>query len=154
MGKYGKRFLIGWIISSILMFGLSYLWHGVFLYDYDLITYPIGIYLVCAAIAYFVIGFIVSRAFTIEFFDRFSRHPLVRGPLIGFGTGVAIYLLATAINVATHVNVTFSRGDLKFFALDVVWQGIEQSFGGLVIGIVYMVVFERMPEPSSEENEE
>jgi len=142
MGKYGKRFLIGWIISSLVMFGMSYLWHGVFLNDYQLITYPLGIYLTAAAIAYLFIGFLVSRAFILEFFDKISRHPLLRGPAIGFACGVLVYIIATA------VHVTFNKDmDMKYLVLDITWQGIEQAFGGLVIGIVYMVVFEPFPNP-------
>jgi hypothetical protein len=144
MSKYGKRFVIGWIISSMVMFGLSYLWHGIFLNDYQLISYPLGVYLIAAAIAYLFIGFLVSRAFIIEYFDRFTRHPLLRGPAIGFACGVLVYIVATA------VHVTFNKDmDLKYLVLDITWQGIEQAFGGLVIGIVYMVVFEPFPEPTS-----
>ena len=137
MAKYGKRFLIGWIISSLSMFGLSYLWHGVFLNDYQLITYPLGIYLVCAAVAYLLIGFLVSRAFIIEYFDKVTRHPLGRGPFIGFICGVLVYIIATV------VHVTFNKDmDLKYLFLDIFWQGVEQAFGGLMIGIVYMLVYE------------
>jgi len=147
MPKYGKRFLIGWIISSLGMFGMSYLWHGVFLNDYQLITYPLGIYLVCAAIAYLLIGFLVSRAFMIQSFDKMSRHPLVRGPVIGFICGVLVYIIATV------VHVTFNKDmDIKYLFLDIMWQGIEQSIGGLVIGIVYMLVYEPFHVEEVEEN--
>ncbi len=136
---YGKRFIIGWIITSLLMFGLSYVWHGIVLYDYEQITYPIAIYLTSAAIAYLFIGFLVSRAFLIPFFDKISRNPLIRGPLIGFACGVLVYILATV------VHVTFNKDmDLKYLVLDITWQGIEQAFGGFVVGLVYMMVYEPM----------
>ena len=149
MAKYGKRFLIGWIISSLVMFGLSYLWHGVFLNDYQLITYPIGIYLIASAIAYLFIGFLVSAAFTIEYFDKISRHPLLRGPAIGFACGLLVFIVATVI------HVSFSKDmDMRYMLLDITWQGIEQAFGGLVIGIVYMMVFEPYPHPNAVEGDE
>jgi MFS family permease len=149
MSKYGKRFLVGWIVSSMIMFGTSYLWHGIVLNDYQFITYPLGVYLIAASIAYFFIGFLVSRAFILEFFDRFSRHPLIRGPLIGFACGILVYIIATA------VHVTFNKDmDLKYLLLDITWQGIEQAFGGLVIGIVYMTVYERFPNPAVEKEVE
>ncbi|MDQ3110735.1 MAG: hypothetical protein M3R17_12650 [Bacteroidota bacterium] len=144
---YGKRFIIGWIISSVLMFVLSYIWHGVVLYDYAQITYPLGIYLTASAIAYLFIGFLVNRAFVIPFFDRISRHPLLRGPAIGFACGMLVYI------VATVVHVTFNKDmELKYFLLDVTWQGIEQAFGGFVVGLVYMFVYEPHPFPVEKEN--
>lgn len=142
---YGKRFIIGWLISSMLMFGLSYIWHGVVLYDYAQITYPLGIYLTASAIAYLFIGFLVNRAFVIPFFDRVSRHPLARGPAIGFAVGVLVYIIATV------VHVTFNKDmELKYFLLDITWQGIEQGFGGFIVGLVYMFVYEPHPFTADE----
>ena len=148
MRTYGKRFLIGWIVCSLIMFGLSYLWHGVFLNDYELITYPMGIYLTAASIAYLFIGFVVSRAFLIEYFDKISRHPLVRGPLIGFACGVLMYVIATVLHVSFNKDM-----DMKYLVLDITWQGIEQAFGGFVVGLVYMLVFEPFPKPAEEKEE-
>ena len=144
---YGKRFVIGWIISSVLMFGLSYIWHGVILYDYAQITYPLGIYLTASAIAYLFIGFLVNRTFVMPFFDKISHHPLLRGPAIGFACGVLVYIIATV------VHVTFNKDmDLKYLVLDITWQGIEQAFGGFVVGLVYMFVYEPHPFRAEEEN--
>ncbi|CAN5144109.1 hypothetical protein BH09BAC5_BH09BAC5_28320 [soil metagenome] len=145
---YGKRFIISWLVSSLMMFGLSYVWHGIVLYDYDQITYPIAIYLTASSIAYLFIGFLVSRSFLIPFLDKVSHHPLLRGPAIGFACGILVYILATV------VHVTFNKDmDLKYFLLDITWQGIEQAFGGFVVGIVYMLVYE--PHPMHiEEHEE
>jgi hypothetical protein len=140
MRTYGKRFIIGWIIASMSMFGLSYLWHGFVLNDYAQITYPLGIYLMASALAYLFIGFLVSRAFLIPFFDKLTRHPLLRGPAIGFACGLLVYIIATV------VHVTFNKDmDLRYFVLDITWQGIEQAFGGFVIGLVYMYVYEANP---------
>lgn len=146
MRSYGKRFLIGWIVSSVVMFGLSYCWHGIVLNDYKLSNYPIGIYLIAASIAYIFIGFLVSRAFLLKFFDKISHHPLLRGPAIGFACGLLVYIIATVV----HVNFT-KELDIKYLVLDITWQGIEQAVGGLVIGIVYMTVFEAFPHPVEEE---
>ena len=137
MNIYGKRFIIGWILTTLVMFGLSYLWHGIFLYGYAMISYPMWIYLTAASIAYMFIGFLVSRSFLLPFFDKISRHPLLRGPAVGFACGVLVYI------VATVVHVTFNKDmDLKYLLLDITWQGIEQAFGGFVVGLVYMFVHE------------
>lgn len=130
------------------MFGLSYCWHGLFLNDYKLINYPIGIYLISAAIAYIFIGFLISRAFLLRFFDKISKHPLLRGPAVGFACGLLVYVIATVV----HVNFTKDL-DLKYLLLDITWQGIEQSVGGLLVGIIYMTVFEAFPHPAEIEEE-
>lgn len=142
MKKYGKRFYLGWIFSSILMFLCSYLWHGVVLNDYSLINYPLGIYLVSAGVVYLVIGFLLNRIFVAEFIDRFSQKAIPRGLLSGVTLGVLVYMIALV------VGVTFTKGlDPKYMVLDVVWQAIEQSVGGLVVGLVYQFVFEYIPHP-------
>jgi hypothetical protein len=147
MKKYGKRFLIGWLVSSVGMFGVSYLWHGFFLNDYQRMNFPMAIYLVAASITYLVIGFLVSRVFIIEYFDKISRHPLLRGPAVGFTCGMVVYIVAMAIQASNASGygsiVTFNKEfDAKYMVLDLTWQGIEQAFGGLIIGLVYMFVFE------------
>lgn len=137
MHIYGKRFYMGWIFTTLVMFGLSYLWHGVFLYDYDMITYNKAIYFTAASIAYIFIGFLVSRAFLMPFFDKITRQPVLRGFAVGFACGILVYIIATA------VHVTFNKDmDLKYLLLDITWQGIEQAFGGMMVGIVYMAVHE------------
>jgi len=149
MKKYGKRFMLGWIFSSILMFGFSYLWHGVVLNDYSTINYPLGVYLVSAGIVYLVIGFLLNRIFIAEFIDRFSQKPMARGLLSGLALGVVVYM------VALVVGVTFTKGlDIKYLLLDVCWQAIEQAVGGLVVGVVYMTVLEFIPQPLEEEEED
>lgn len=146
MKKYGKRFMIGWILSSIVMFALSYVWHGVVLNDYELISYPFEIYLVSAGVVYLVLGFLISRIFIAEFLDRYSEKAIVRGLLTGVGLGVIAYMTALVL------GVSFSKGlDPKFMALDIFWQVIEQTAGGLTVGLVYLFVFEFIPQPLEEE---
>ena len=38
--KYTRRFWISWILTSVVMFTMSYVWHGLFLNDYELIAFP------------------------------------------------------------------------------------------------------------------
>jgi hypothetical protein len=138
------------------MFGLSYLWHGLFLNDYKLINYPIGIYIASATITYLIIGFIVSRMFLLQLFDKISVHPMLRGPAIGFACGLLIYIVAIAIQTVNASGygsiVTFNKEwDIKYLLLDITWQGIEQGVGGLLIGIVYMLVYEPLPQMAEEE---
>lgn len=139
--------MLGWIFSSIVMFALSYLWHGVILNDYKLISYPMGIYLVSAGVVYFVIGFLLNRIFIAEFLDRYAEKALPRGLLTGLGLGLIVYM------VALVVGVTFTKGlEVKYLMLDVIWQTVEQCVGGLVVALVYMFVFEFIPQPMEEDD--
>lgn len=146
MKKYGKRFMLGWIFSSILMFAISYVWHGIVLNDFGRISYPFEAYLIAAGVVYLVVGFLMGRIFMAEFLDRFSEKAVPRGLLTGAAVG-AIVFMSTLV-----FGVSFSEGfDSKFMLLDFAWQVVEQTFGGLVIGLVYMFVFEYIPEPVKDE---
>lgn len=128
------------------MFACSYVWHGLVLNDYALITYPMGIYLISAGVVYLVIGFLLNRIFVAEFIDRFSEKVIARGLLSGVTLGVLVYMIALV------VGVTFTKGlDPKYMLLDVLWQAIEQSVGGLIVGLVYHFVFEHVPQPIEED---
>ena len=144
MKKYGKRFMMGWVFSSILMYGLSYVWHGVILNYFALISYPMGVYLFSAGIVYLVIGFLLNRIFIAEFLDRYSTKAVPRGLLSGVALGVIVYM------VALVVGVTFTKGMMEL-AMDVVWQAFEQCAGGFVVGLVYLLVFEFIPQPLEED---
>lgn len=146
MKKYGKRFMLGWILSSIVMFGLSYGWHGYVLNDYEMIKYPLWIYLISAGVVYFVLGFLLNRIFIAEFLDRYAEKPVPRALLTGLGLGIIAYMVALVL------GVTFSKGlDMKFLLLDIVWQAFEQTVGGFVVGLVYMFVFEFIPQPMEDQ---
>lgn len=149
MRKYGKRYFISLLASSIVMYGLSYCWHGLFLNDYQLIQYPLGIFLAAAAVAYLMIGALLGRLFIAPQLDRVSRHPLLRGPVAGVLTGVAVYVLALVIGVTYNKEL-----DLKFIVMDVVWQAIEQAIGGFVTGLVYMFVYEPFYIPQEAEHQD
>lgn len=145
--KYGKRFMLSWILSSLTMFGLSYIWHGIILNDYAILAYPFQIYLISAAVVYLVIGFLLTRIFIAEFLDRISDKAIPRGLAAGAALGVIVYM------VALVVGVTFNSGmELKYLLLDVAWQTAEQCLGGLVVGLVYLLVYEFIPLPMEKEN--
>ncbi|HEU4716930.1 MAG TPA: hypothetical protein VFU15_03825, partial [Bacteroidia bacterium] len=115
---------------------------------FELLPYSLSIYLSAAAVVYLLIGFLLSRAFISPFFDKIARHPVLRGPAVGFGVGVMVYL------VAMVVHVTFNKDlDFRYLLLDITWQGVEEALGGLVVGIVYLVVFENVFHPVPEEND-
>jgi MFS family permease len=128
------------------MFAISYVWHGVVLNDFDRISYPFQVYLVSAAVVYLVVGFLMCRIFIAEFLDRYAEKAIPRGLMTGAGLGVIVFMSTLVF------GVSFSQGfDPKFLVMDLVWQIFEQTLGGLVIGMVYMFVFEFIPQPLEEE---
>jgi H+/Cl- antiporter ClcA len=135
---FSKRFFISWIASTIVMFLLSYVWHGLFLTDFKRLSYPVGIYLIFAAIVYMIIGFVVAKAIDFKGFEKnFKRRPIMRGVISGAACGIAFFL------VATVVGVSFSTGNaLENLILDISWQFFEQMMGGLTAGIVHILVFD------------
>lgn len=147
MKKYGKRFMIGWLLSAILMFAVSYVWHGLVLNDFARISYPFEIYLVSAGVIYLVIAFLMSRIFIAEFLDRYSEKAVPRGLMTGAATGIIVFMATLVFGVSFSTTA-----DPKMLMMDFVWQAVEQTIGGLSIGLVYLLVFELVPHPVEEEN--
>ncbi len=139
--------MLGWIFSSILMFAVSYLWHGIVLNDFERISYPFEVYLISAGVVYLVIGFLMSRIFIAEFLDRYSEKAVVRGLFTGIGLGVIVFMSTLVFGVSFS-----SIADPKFLLMDFIWQVVEQTVGGLVVGLVYLLVFEFIPQPMEDES--
>jgi hypothetical protein len=135
-----KRFFFTWIISSIAMFILSYVWHGVILNDFSKLSYPKEFFLILAAITYVFIGFVLVKFYEAKIFEKtFYHKPLLRGIVKGTLCGIIFFLIATV------VGVSFNTGSgLKNFALDFVWQVLEQGIGGFVVGFTYGPVENRL----------
>ena len=133
-----KRFFISWIASSIVMFALSYMWHGVFLTDFSRLSYPISIFLVFAAFVYLIIGFITAKAIDIKLLEnKFKRKPLLKGLVTGAAFGFTLFVITYV------VGVSFSTGSkLENLLLDGCWQTIEQGIGGIVVGITHFFIFD------------
>jgi len=149
MSKYGRRFWVSCLTSALLMYGLSYVWHGIFLNDYKIMNFPQGVFLAAAAVVYLFIGALVTRLFLFKQLDSVSRHPLLRGPVAGALCGLLMFLLVLV------VGITFSRqSSTEYLLLDLVWQVLEQTLGGFAVGLSYMFVYEPLPERITVEEEE
>ena len=120
------------------MYLLSYLWHGVFLTDYEKLNYPKELFLVFAIVVYLIIGFIVAKAVDISILIKyFKRKPLIRGIIAGSLCGLVLFLMITVI------GVSFSAGsNLENILFDLIWQVIEQMTGGIVVGIIHHLIFD------------
>ena len=121
-----------------MMFALSYIWHGLFLTDFSRLSYPKELFLVFASFVYLIIGFIIAKAFDVKILEnRFKRKPIIKGAVTGAAIGFTLFIISTV------VGVSFSTGSkLENLLLDVCWQVIEQSFGGITVGIAHFFIFD------------
>lgn len=80
----------------------------------------------------------VAKAIDVKLFEKsFKRKPIVRGAISGAVCGLMFFLIATV------VGVSFSTGSkMENLLLDVSWQIVEQSIGGVVVGIAHFFVFD------------
>jgi hypothetical protein len=144
-----KRFIISWILSSLLMFGISYSWHGLYLNDVRTLNYPLTIYLVSSAIAYLFIGYLLMRAYTSTFFNQFFGNLFVRGLICGAVFGLVLYMTALVLGVTFTKNISLTN-----IIIDVSWQTFEQAMGGFLIATLHALVFEPVPMHRIRENRE
>ena len=121
-----KKYVIATFISVLVMFGLSYLWHGILLTDFSRIQIPFNIFLSLLFSAYFGISLLLlivikSKILTISLESK--------GFLSGMALGLIIYL------VALTLGFSFNNSELKSQSmLDMFWQMFEQGVGGYIIG--------------------
>lgn len=129
-----RKLLFSWIVAAMVMFSLSYLWHGIILNDYDRLDYPKSIYLGASIVAYLVIGLVVSKAYEIKILDKFEKKPVIRGIIGGVASGFIIYLIAFV------VGISFGGRKIEYVIVDLFWQMFEQSIGGLAVGITHIAM--------------
>ncbi len=129
-----KRFFISWILSSVSMFTLSLIWHGILLNDLKFITVPPQLFYSLAVLAYLVIGFALSFTYT---YLSMGIGLKLKGSLMGMALGFFIYLIAFVL------GVSFQGGSADHVVVDFIWQMIEQGFGGSIVGGVYLLARRR-----------
>lgn len=130
-----KRFFISWIVSGIAMFSLSYLWHGLFLNDFAQMNYPKQVFFVIAILVYLIISAGIAIVYSHPKLDIYKKQPLQKGLIIGAAFGFALYMITLVIGVS--FTRTMTMGNIM---LDCLWQMIEQSFGGAIVGIASVFV--------------
>ena len=131
-----RRILVPLSLSALVMFGLSWVWHGLALNDLRDLTIPLGLYIALAAVAYLIIGailtFSIHHAMANGWIDIRRAFPL-KAMLYGAVVGFVVYLIALVFGMA------FTGGKLMHMVVDVLWQMVEQCLGGLMVslGIIY-----------------
>jgi hypothetical protein len=141
-----KRFVYSSILSSLFMFGISYAWHGIFLNDLTNLNFPVGIYLISSSFVYLITGCLLSKIFSTQIIASHFRNFFVRGICCGAALGLVVYMFALVL------GITFTKVlSLDSILVDVPWQMFEQSLGGLVVAVVYALIYEPIPMNRSEQ---
>ena len=135
-----KVFSISWILSSLMMFGLSYVWHGVVLNDFERLSYPKEIFLTGSVVTYLILGLLVTRIFLMQFPQQLAAKPMLRGILSGALLGLATYIVTLVVGVSFSTTLT-----TEYILFDMCWQAIEQMVGGITVAFVYIAIYEGNP---------
>ena len=131
-----RGFIVPWLLSAAVMYGLSYVWHGIALTDLQELKIPLGLYLGLAALVYVIIGFAITSL--VHFSIQHEWISLKRAfPLMSFATGGAfgfvVFLLVYIL------GMSFAEHGAMHAAVDAIWQMVEQGIGGVMVsfGIIY-----------------
>lgn len=126
-----KKLGVSWIIVSVLMFTLSYLWHGIVLNDFKRLYIQKDVYLMLMAIVYLVLGATVVGLNTIL---NSKKNEILKAGALGASLGIFIYLVTFVLGVSFDTSKQITH-----IIVDVVWQVTEQGTGGIVCGIIFSV---------------
>ena len=131
-----RHILLPWLASAVLMFGLSYIWHGVVLKDLIELKIPLSLYLVLAGLVYLLIGlalpWIVHKLLEKEWLSLKDGFPF-RCLMVGSVMGFTVYLLVFVL------GLSFADHGMVHVLADAIWQMTEQGLGGLAVsaGIIF-----------------
>jgi len=131
-----RHILLPWLFSACLMFGLSYVWHGLALRDLQELNVPLTLYFLLAFLVYLVLGLIITlavhKAIQYEWISLKRAFPFM-GVLTGAAAGFFVYL------VIFTLGMTFTKHGMMHVVVDILWQMVEQGLGGLAVslGIIY-----------------
>jgi len=138
--KFGLRFFLSWLLTSLVMFSLFYVWHGLFLNDFKRIQFPLFWFQVFAAVTYLLFGIALFLLFESHLLKKISNlflRGLVSGLILGF----------TAFMVASIVNISLTKHlSMQHLMIDCVWQMVEQVIGAMVIVLLKILIHEPQPE--------
>lgn len=128
-----KRFLVSWIVSLLVMYSLSFLWHSVLLND--MLTLPVEkpLYLGLMALTYSVISYVLVYLISNL---SLSGRLVVNRLLVGGALGFFIYLIAFTL------GVSFNQHTATHIGVDFVWQMFEQSVGAVAVHIIFNIFIE------------
>ena len=128
------RLIIATIFSAIVMFGLSYYWHGVLLNDLQLISYDKTLFFGLLSLLYLLVGGALS--FVLMNYKP-EENRILKHFTISVVAGFMLYLIAFVL------GVSFKGEGIEHTVVNFAWQMIEQGLGGFSISVYYMIAHRR-----------
>jgi len=131
-----RYILLPWLMSSAVMFGVSYVWHGLVLTDLEDVSIPLTLYFVLAGVVYLVLGLALTigihKAVQYEWISLKGAFPLMC-MLAAAAAGFFVYLVIFVL------GMSFAKAGMVHMVVDVLWQMFEQALGGLAVslGVIY-----------------
>jgi uncharacterized membrane protein YccC len=131
-----RAFMVPWLLSAVVMYALSYLWHGIALTDLQELKIPLWLYLSLSAVVYLLIALGIKMAIhhciIHEWISLKRAFPLM-STAIGAVVGFVVYLIVFIL------GMSFASREVVHIAVDILWQMLEQAMGGLMVslGIIY-----------------
>lgn len=130
-----RKFFMSWLACFVVMYGLSYTWHGVVLNDFLKISYPKDIFLIVSGVVYFGVALFIT---ILTYVLKRIKDSFKYGILVGGLTGIFIYAIAFLLGISFNAVV-----EPKLVLFDLTWQAFEQGFGGLICGWIYRTLYVR-----------
>lgn len=129
---FKRRILFPWLLSAVVMFVISYVWHGITLTDISDLRMELWLYLLLSGLAYLVIGLLLTLGVHFllarEWIIMKNAFPM-KSMLAGAGAGVVVYMVILAS------GLSFASQGIQHAVVDLLWQVVEQAVGGLMVGL-------------------
>jgi hypothetical protein len=129
---FSRHILLPWLFSTAVIFGISYVWHGLALTDLQELKIPLTLYFILALIVYLVIGLAltigINKAVQYELISLKGPFPLTAS-LLGAAVGFFVYLVIFVL------GMTFTKHGIMHVVVDIIWQMFEQGLGGLTVSL-------------------
>jgi hypothetical protein len=138
--KFSLRFFVSWFFSALVMFILFYLWHGIFLNDFQRLNFPVSWFVTFAAITYLLFGAGIYVLYESTLMKKVKNF-LVRGIFCGLIGGFSLFMIATIVNISLTRHLS-----AQHLMVDCIWQMTEQIVGAMVIVVVKGFIHEPQPE--------
>lgn len=131
-----RSILFPWLLSAVVMFGISALWHGVALTDLSEMKIGMNTYFMLSAGAYLIIALalvlFIRLCIVREWISLKSGFPW-KAMGIGAVAGIIVFL------VILLSGLSFASHGFQHMVVDMLWQVLEQAIGGLMVslGVIY-----------------
>lgn len=138
--QYSVRFFVSWIVAAVVMYSAFYVWHGLFLNDFNSLSISKPVFFGLSALVYLAVSYVLYRAYSSKLTAKISSN-FLRGLLVGAALGFVLFAVITVLGISFTKNVTFT-----YLVADCAWQMVEQCLGGLVMCVCQFLIFEPSPE--------